>query len=202
MGSLCRIRFVTMERAPVDDAMLVNAVAANDEVAMADLYERHGSSVYGLALRVLGDTGRAQDVLQDVFVRLWQRPDRFDPTRGSLRSFLLRDAHGRSLDRLRSDGARTRREQRHEGDRSISLRDQDLEREVEGLLRHEQLRDVVGSLGPREREAITLAYFNGHSYREVARLLGEPEGTIKSRIRLGLRHIADKLDEAGLGAER
>ena len=86
-----------------DDVALVHLVARGDEAAMGEIYRRHGRGVYGLARRVLGDDAVAEEVLQDVFVRLWQRPERFDPARGHLKGYLLREGHGRAVDRLRSD---------------------------------------------------------------------------------------------------
>jgi RNA polymerase sigma-70 factor (ECF subfamily) len=182
------------------DAQLVIRVASGEEEALAELYRRHGSGVYGLALRLLGRSDLAEEVLQEVMVSLWERPDRFDPARGNLRPFLLRVAHGKAVDRLRSETARGRREDRHERRRERD--DADLEREVLELLRAETVREAVGTLSEGERRAIELAYFDGHSYREVAAILRQPEGTIKGRIRLGLRKLADRLDAAGLGPPR
>jgi RNA polymerase sigma-70 factor, ECF subfamily len=182
------------------DAQLVIRVATGEEAALAELYRRHGSGVYGLALRLLGRSDLAEEVLQEVMVSLWERPDRFDPARGNLRPFLLRVAHGKALDRLRSETARGRREERHERRRQRD--DADLEREVIELLRAETVREAVQTLSEGERRAIELAYFDGYSYREVAAILQQPEGTIKGRIRLGLRKLADRLDTAGLGPPR
>lgn len=180
------------------DGELMRAVAREDEAAMAELYRRHGPAVYGLAQRVIGEATMAEEVLQDVFVRLWRQPERFDPGRAELRPFLLREARSRAIDRVRSNEARVRREDRSSRSEPPGGGD-DLEREVWAMIRSEKVRDALAALVPAEREAITLAYFDGHTYREVAALLGEPEGTIKSRIRLGLRKLADALDRAGLG---
>jgi RNA polymerase sigma-70 factor, ECF subfamily len=182
----------------MSDPSLVVATARGDEFALRVLYERHGRAVLGLARRLLGDGPRAEEVLQDVFVRLWFRPERFDAARGDLRGFLLREAHGRAVDRVRSDTARQRREDRHECERPEHA--DDIDREVWHLIRSEKVKDAVATLSPGERDAIMLAYFDGYTYREVATLLGEPEGTIKSRIRLGLKKLADRLEAAGLGA--
>ena len=182
------------------DAQLVIRVATGEEAALAELYRRHGSGVYGLALRLLGRSDLAEEVLQEVMLALWERPDRYDPDRGNLRPFLLRVAHGKAVDRLRSETARGRREDRHERRRQRD--DADLEREVLELLRAETVRNALVTLSEGERRAIELAYFDGHTYREVARILQQPEGTIKGRIRLGLRKLADLLDAAGLGPPR
>lgn len=182
-----------------DDRDLLRAVAQEDEAAMAELYRRHGPAVYGIAQRIIGETTMAEEVLQDVFVRLWRQPGRFDPTRGELRPFLLREARSRSIDRVRANEARMRREDRSSRNDAGGPAD-DIEREVWELIRSEKVREALSALLPAEQRAITMAYFEGHTYREVAELLGEPEGTIKSRIRLGMRKLADALDRAGLGA--
>jgi RNA polymerase sigma-70 factor (ECF subfamily) len=179
------------------DAQLVVAVGRFEEAALAELYRRHGGVIHAIALRLLGDHGRADDVTQEVFTRLWQRPYRFDPDRSSLRTYLVTDAHGRAVDRLRADQRRVAREERHE--RDATRVEADLEREVWELLRAERVREALGDLPAGEREAILLAYFDGRTYREVAMQLGIPEGTAKSRIRAGLHRLARHLEAAGYG---
>src|SRR5207253_3253741 len=151
---------------------------------------------FGLARRLIGDRQMAEEVLQEVFLRLWNQPERFDAERGSLRSYLLAQTHGRSVDLLRSETARKRREEREA--RETAERGIDLEREVMNLTVAEQVKDVVASLPVDERRAIELAYFGGHTYRQVAVLLEQPEGTVKSRIRSGLRRMRDQLSDAGV----
>jgi len=182
----------------LDDASLVAAVARSDELALQELYQRHGAAVYGLARRVLVDPDRAEEVVQEVFLRLWNEPERFDPTRGQLRSFLNRQAHSRAVERVRSEEARRRREERH--DRENVGPAYDVEIEAWELIRSELVKEALDELSDAERQAITLAYFGGHTYRDVAVMLDLPEGTIKSRIRLGLGKLADKLDATGPGA--
>jgi len=96
----------------LSDAQLVTSIARYSEVALAEAYRRHGGAVFGLARRVLQNATEAEDVAQEVFLRLWNEPDRFDPTRGSLRSFLLAQAHGRAVDAIRSSNSRRARESR------------------------------------------------------------------------------------------
>jgi RNA polymerase sigma-70 factor (ECF subfamily) len=131
-----------------------------------------------------------------VFLRLWNEPERYDPARGALRSFLLAQAHGRAVDLLRSEGARRAREEREA--RAASESGYDLEREVWDLAAAEQVRQAVEKLPASERQCIALAYFGGRTYREVADQLAEPEGTVKSRIRSGLKRLRQELGAAGI----
>lgn len=176
----------TVEWPEVDDVVLVVAIGRWEEAALAEAYRRHGGSVFALAKRLLHD-GRAEEITQDVFLRLWERPERFEPGRGSLRSFLLAQTHGRAVDRLRQDTARDSRQVRES--RLQPRPEYDLEAEVWDLTRAEQVKDALAALDDKERTAIELAYFGGLTYRQVASVLDEPEGTVKSRIRSGLRRL-------------
>ncbi len=180
------------------DASLVVAIGRWQQDALAEAYRRHAGAVLAVARGVLGSHDIAENVVQEVFVRLWNSPERFDPDRGSLRSWLLSQAHGRAVDMLRSNNSRRRREERdHQRDATQAF---DIEREVlEGVVSG-QVREFLGRLQPGEREAIELAYFGGHTYREVAAVLGQPEGTVKSRIRTGLVRLRQGLVEAGIEA--
>jgi len=180
------------------DAVLVIAVSRYREEALAEAYRRHAGAVYGLARRLLANPAMAEEVVQEVFLRLWNQPDRFDPQRGSLRSYLLAQCHGRSVDLLRSESSRRNREERDS--RRTAEAGYDLEHEVLDLNVAEGVRTAMGQLSEGERRAIELAYLGGHTYREVAQLLGEPEGTVKSRIRSGLRKLRTELIDAGIGA--
>lgn len=177
------------------DTALVLALAGRDEAALQELHRRHAGPVVALARRVAGNDDLAAEVAQEVFVRLWTTPSRFDPDRGSLRSFLLADAHGRAVDVVRSEVARRRREERDHAE-SMTVDLDTPEEEVVAAAMSAELRAAVDTLAPGERRAIELAYFGGHSYREVADILGEPEGTIKSRIRTGLLRLREALATA------
>ncbi len=178
-----------------EDPKLVERVVERDQLAFAEVYRRHGDAAFGLARRVLVDRALAEEVVQEVFVRFWNRPDRFDAERGSLRSFLLASVHGRSVDLLRAETARRGREARDARRFEVAL--DDIERHVLDLTQAEAVRTALAELDPREREAIELAYFGGHSYRDVAELLETPEGTVKSRIRAGLHRLRASLIDAG-----
>lgn len=174
------------------DAELVAAIAGGGHAALEEAYRRHGAAVYGLARRVLRRDDLAEDVTQDVFIRLWNDSKRFDPARGSIKSFLQREAHSRAIERVRSEEARDRRE------RAVDAAPTDaptLESEVLASIESERIRRALDDLEPSMRSAIILAYYGGLSYREVALRLDEPEGTVKSRIRTGLTRLARSLSD-------
>ena len=180
------------------DASLVVSVSRYHEDALAEAYRRHAGAVFGLARRLLNEPALAEEIVQEVFIRLWNSPEKFDPERGSLRSYLLAQCHGRSVDMLRSETSRRKREERDL--RRTAEAGYDLEHEVLDMTVAEQVRDAIDALPIGERQAIELAYLRGHTYREVAAILDQPEGTVKSRIRAGLRRLREDLGSAGIGA--
>jgi len=182
----------------LDDAALGAALVARDDAALAEVYRRHAGTCLALARRVLADRALAEEIVQEVFVRTWREPDRYDPARGSLRSFLLAQVHGRAVDLLRAESSRRAREER-DAWRSHRVED-DLEHEVMQLAEGEAVRRALGTLSEGERTAIELAYFAGHTYKEVAARLEQPEGTVKSRIRSGLLRLRAALIEEGVVA--
>ena len=180
----------------LDDAALVAAIGGATQEALAEVYNRHSGAVHGLARRILRDETLAEEITQEVFLRLWNNPEKFDANRGSLRSFLLAHTHGRSVDLIRSESARRTREDR---DARLAVGEtRNVEDEVWDMALAEQIKTALSSLIEGERRAIELAYFGGHTYREVADLLGEPEGTVKSRIRSGMKRLRSELTAAGV----
>ena len=181
------------------DAVLVVGIGRYQQEALAEAYRRHAGSVFALARRLLVDQALAEEIVQEVFLRLWNNPEKFDHERGSLRSYLLAQCHGRSVDLLRSETSRRRREERDV--RRTAEGGYDLEHEVVDMAVAEKVQAALAELPDVERQAISLAYFGGHTYREVAEMLEQPEGTVKSRIRTGLKRLRTELAGAGVGMD-
>jgi RNA polymerase sigma-70 factor, ECF subfamily len=191
-----RVMAETVSFAETDDVGIVIAVARYVPEALAEAYRRHAGAVFGLAQRMLWDRGTAEEMVQEVFLRLWERPERFDRSRGSLRSFLLMDTHARCVDRIRADARRRDREDK--STRAALAADYDVSLEAWDLSVGDQVREAMSTLSDGERDAIELAYFGGHTYRDVARMLQQPEGTVKSRIRTGLMRLRQQLLDRGI----
>jgi RNA polymerase sigma factor (sigma-70 family) len=171
-------------------------LADGDETALGEVYDQFSSFVHGLALRVIGDPRAAEDVTQDVFVAIWEKPTAFEPGRGSLRTWLATLAHRRAVDYVRREEARRRRAQR---EANLPSTTPDVEEMALALVTAERVRAALDTLPDEQRQAIDLAYFGGRTYRQVAEVLGIPEGTAKSRLRLGLRRVAESLEAEGAG---
>lgn len=178
------------------DEELVSGVIEQDDEALAEVYRRHGGPIFGLAKRLLRDPDLAEEVVQEVLLRLWKNPEKFDAQRGTLRSYLLSHTHGRSVDLIRSESARRTREERDA--RLAAESGLSLEEEVWEMALADHIRTALADLEDGERRAIELAYFGGYTYREVAAMLDTPEGTVKSRIRTGLKRLNGALTKAGL----
>jgi RNA polymerase sigma-70 factor (ECF subfamily) len=175
------------------DQLLAARIAAGDERALAEVYDALAGTVYASALRVLGSTSSAQDVVQEVFVELWCHPERYDAALGTLRTFLTVCSRHRAHDVLRSELRRAGREQRREW-LTPQQRDPSPSEQVADAETASAVRDAVRLLPPSQREVVELAYFHGLSYRDVARATGIPEGTAKSRVRLALARLETLLD--------
>ena len=171
---------------------LLVAAGRGDEAAFSVLYDRIASQVLGIARRVLRDRALAEETAQEVLVEVWRKAGRFDPERGSASGWIATLAHRRAVDRVRSEQAARNRDER------ASRRDHQpaadvVADEVTTRLEHWQVRQALALLTERQREAIELAYFAGHTYRDVAAVLGIPEGTAKSRLRDGLMRLRELL---------
>lgn len=170
------------------DADLAAGVAAGDRSALEVVFKEHGGPVKGVAWRVLKDENLAEDIVQETFVTFWDDPGKYKPERGTLRTFLLTIAHRKAVDMVRSEVARSRREERPPDRKHI-----DVEEEVGVRDLSETVRRALDELSEGEREAIVLAYYGGLSYVNVAERLGMPEGTVKSRIRAGMKKLSTSL---------
>jgi len=171
------------------DAALVSAIRSGDQAAMAVLYDRFSSIVYSVALRVLGDTGAAEDVLQDVFMQLWRNPASFDSSRGSLGAWLTVIARNRAIDALRR-----RKPESDVEDVVISVAP-DLAGDADRARAAEKVRGLLGGMPVAQRAALEMAYFEGMTHSEIAAKTGEPLGTIKTRIRAGLAMLRKAFQE-------
>jgi RNA polymerase sigma-70 factor (ECF subfamily) len=174
----------------VDD--LLRRVARGDEQAFAALYDALSPRVYGLARRVLRDPAQAEEVAQEALIEVWRTASRFDPARGSATAWVLTITHRRAVDRVRSAQAGADRERRVAAASGETPYD-DVVEEVTNSLEQQQVRRCVKGLTELQREAITLAYYQGYTYREVAELLGAALPTIKTRMRDGLIRLRDCL---------
>ena len=176
--------------ATMDDLLLL--VARGDSRAFERLYDRVANSVFGVVRRVLRDPAQSEEVTQEVLVEVWRSATRFDAERGSASSWIHTMAHRRAIDRVRSSQASHDREQR------VAVRDHspaydEVAEKVEARLEQEQVRRCLGTLTELQRESVTLAYYGGYTYREVAELLDSPLGTVKTRLRDGLIRLRDCL---------
>jgi RNA polymerase sigma-70 factor (ECF subfamily) len=179
---------VEEEGTPPDDALLAR-IRAGDDRALAMVYDRHAGLVYGLARRVTCDEYLAQDVTQEVFTYLWELPDRVDLSRGSLRSYLAVVAHRRAVDEVRRSERRNRTESAQAGVEIEHGPEEDVVDAVAREWGRQRLAAVLARLPDEQRDAIGLAFYQGQTYTQVARTLGIPEGTAKSRLRLALARL-------------
>ncbi|WFE42119.1 ECF RNA polymerase sigma factor SigK [Micromonospora sp. WMMD998] len=184
------------QRAETDD--LLRAVARGDEAAFERLYGLVSPRAYGLVRRVLRDPAQAEEVTQEVLVEVWRTAARFDPSRGSATAWVFTIAHRRAVDRVRSEQAGAERARRVAAGSAETPYDEVAEAAAARLER-QQVRHCLDALTEVQREAITLAYYGGHSYREVAGLLDTALPTVKSRMRDGLIRLRDCL---GVGLTR
>lgn len=162
------------------DGGLVSAIRSGDERAMAQLYDRYSSIVYSVALRVLGDPGAAEDVLQEVFMQLWRNPAAFDASRGRLPAWLAVITRNRAIDFLRK-----RQPETDITDVIVSV-EPDMATDAERNFVIEKIRDTLRTMAASQRSILEMAFFEGLTHSEIATRTGEPLGTIKTRIRSGL----------------
>jgi RNA polymerase sigma-70 factor (ECF subfamily) len=177
-------------------AHLLQRVRAGDDLALAQIYDDYSATVYGLALRITGNRGAAEEITQEIFVRLWEQPDSYDPARGGLRPWLATIARRRAVDWLRRSGRQHERVKKMARERwrdVDSAEDTAISNAVDVAV-----RTAVEQLPEPNRRVLLLAYYGGLTYSGVARALGIPEGTVKSRMRTALQRLAANLAAAGV----
>jgi RNA polymerase sigma factor (sigma-70 family) len=178
------------------DSQLVALVAEGDAIALEALYDRYGTAAYSLALRILTDQRLAEDVVQEVFFSLWRDARRFDPSRGTVATYLLSTTHHRSVDVVRLQEHLRRRHGHDEVVPPPAEQAPGPEDEVEVAERRGQIRAALAGLPEAQRGALLLAYFGGYTQREIASLEGVPLDTVKARMAAGMRRLKDELREA------
>jgi RNA polymerase sigma-70 factor (ECF subfamily) len=176
---------------------LLRRVAEGDHLALAELYDTTNSLVFGLALRILNERGAAEDVVVEVYTQVWTQAHTYDVQRGSLLSWLLTMTRSRAIDALR---VRNRPQPREPlGDASdVPATTPDLESTIVAAERRHSVRRALESLSPDQRQVIELAYFSGLSHTEIAARLGQPLGTVKTRIRVGMMRLRELLSPLAL----
>jgi RNA polymerase sigma-70 factor (ECF subfamily) len=174
----------------VDLAALLALVAKGDQAAFEVVYDRVSAPVFGTVRSVVRDPGLSEEVTQEVFVEVWRAASRFDAGKGSPMAWVATIAHRRAVDRVRSEQRSAERDRRAAS--SVIAYD-DVAETVENNIDRERVRRCLGTLTDLQREAVTLAYYAGYTYREVARLLGVPAGTVNTRMRDGLIRLRDCL---------
>ena len=181
----------TPETVP-DAGLLLTAVARGDEKAFARLYDLVAPRVYGLVRRVLRDPGQAEEVAQEILVEVWRTAARWDAARGSATAWIFTIAHRRAVDRVRAEQAASDRTARV-GAASVDTPYDEVADEVAVRLERQQVRHCLEELTDLQREAVTLAFYQGHTYPQVSELLRVPLPTVKSRMRDGLIRLRDCL---------
>lgn len=180
----------------LEDQALIQLVIRSDEGALSALYDRYAKLVYSIALNAIGEQGLAEEIVQEVFIRIWEKASSFDSNRGKLYTWIVSITRNRSIDLLRK--SKTRRESIHrywtEFDLLEETTSENPERRAESQIEQQRVRAALRQLPEEQRQALALAYFKGLSQSEIANVLDEPLGTIKTRIRLGMKKLRALLE--------
>ncbi len=174
------------------DDVLLSRMRRKDEAALAELYDRYSALLYTLALRIVGDRALAQEVIQDAFLRSWHEADQYDPARGRVNAWLMAVTRNRAIDLLRS---RSHQARLREGQSLIATgqNEPDAADTSEQVLVRHMVSEALNALPADQRQAIELAYYGGLTQAEIAQRLGEPLGTVKTRVRAGLERLRGTL---------
>jgi RNA polymerase sigma-70 factor, ECF subfamily len=181
------------------DEDLISLVGDGDAEAFATLYDRRSRAAYSLAYRMMGEKQAAEDLLQDAFLKVWRGAASYRPERGSVRTWMLSIVHNRGIDQLRSLASRRRTQEKVEASAPTS-QPSNAFGEAWRNSQREQVREALGSLPKEQLKILELAYFSGYTHVEIADLLGLPLGTVKGRMRLGLKKLRDHFEARGIAA--
>jgi len=177
------------------ESVLLTSVAAGDQSAFSELYDRMQPRVLGLSMRILRDVGHAEEVAQEVFLDVWQYAKHFDTTKGSATGWILRKTHSRAVDRVRSAQASKTRDVRI-GLRDLNEPTEDLADTISLRVESKRIERALGTLPEAQRQAVALAHLGGYSHSEVSAILKVPVGTVKTRIRAGIGRLREELAAA------
>jgi RNA polymerase sigma-70 factor (ECF subfamily) len=177
------------------ETTLLDSVASGDQSAFSQLYDRMQPRVLGLAMRILRDSGHAEEVAQEVFLEVWQSANQFDGDKGSATGWILRKTHSRAVDRVRSAQSRKMREARI-GLRDLNEPSDDIADTISLRIDSKRVERALGTLPETQRQAVALAHLGGYSHSEVSAILKVPVGTVKTRIRAGIGRLREELAAA------
>jgi RNA polymerase sigma-70 factor, ECF subfamily len=179
------------------DEDLISLVEAADAEAFATLYDRHSRAAFSLAYRMMGERQASEDLTQDAFLKVWRGASSYRAERGSVRTWILSIVHNRGIDQIRSQASRRRTQEKIE---ASAPRSQPSEAFAETLRnsQRDQVKEALRELPPEQLKVFELAYYSGHTYAEIAELLGLPLGTVKGRMRLGLKRIREYFNSRGI----
>jgi RNA polymerase sigma-70 factor (ECF subfamily) len=183
------------------DEDLISLVEASDAEAFATLYDRHSRAAFSLAYRMMGDRQAAEDLAQDAFLKVWRSAGSYRAERGSVRTWILSIAHNRGIDQLRSHASRRRTQDRIE---ASAPRSQPSEAFAETWRnsQRDQVREALNTLPSEQLKILELAYFSGYTHVEISEVLSLPLGTVKGRMRLGLKKIRNYFESRGAAVPR
>ncbi|HET7272234.1 MAG TPA: sigma-70 family RNA polymerase sigma factor [Rubrobacter sp.] len=183
------------------DEDLISLIETGDAEAFATLYDRHSRSAFSLAYRMMGDRQAAEDLAQDAFLKVWRNAASYRAERGSVRTWVLSIVHNRGIDQLRSTASRRRTQEKIEASAPRSQPSEAFSETWRNSQR-DQVREAMGTLPPEQLKILELAYFSGYTHVEISELLSLPLGTVKGRMRLGLKKIRDYFDSRDVAVPR
>ncbi len=183
------------------DEDLISFVGQGDAEAFTTLYDRHSRAAFSLAYRMMGERQASEDLAQDAFLKVWRSASSYRAERGSVRTWILSIVHNRGIDQIRSQASRRRTQEKIE---ASAPRSQPSEAFAETWrnTQREQVREALGTLPPEQLKILELAYFSGYTHVEISDLLGLPLGTVKGRMRLGLKKIRDYFESRDAAVPR